>query len=107
MPTKKDILDLYFIDARHKLIDIAAFLDRIDRHEGDADFRAEAMAQAIQAMLKPGDHSRAEAVLLALSDHSSAPIEQAPMQGALGAFQESGDGGQVEGVTPPNTTDQD
>ena len=32
MPSKKELLDLQFIDARHKLIDIAAFLDRIDRH---------------------------------------------------------------------------
>ena len=30
MPNKKDILDLYFMDARYKLIDIAAFLDRLD-----------------------------------------------------------------------------
>ena len=41
MPTKKDILDLYFMDARYKLIDIAAYLDRLDRHDGDADFRQE------------------------------------------------------------------
>ena len=88
MPTKKDILDLYFIDARHKLIDIAAFLDRVDRHQGDEDFRIEAMSGAIQAMLNPGDNSRAEAVLHAMSDHSTAPIRTAPMQGALGAFQE-------------------
>ena len=86
MPTKKDMLDLYFIEARHKLIDIAAFLDRVDRHEGESDFRLEAMGEAVQAMLNPGDHSRAEAVLLSLSDHSSQPIETAPMQGAAGAF---------------------
>lgn len=85
MPTKTDILDLYFIDARHKLIDIAAFLDRVDRHDGDTDFRVEAMQKAIDAMLAPGDNSRAEAVLLALSDPSIDPIPQAPMQGALGA----------------------
>ena len=34
MPSKKELLDLQFIDARHKLIDVAAFLDRIDRHPG-------------------------------------------------------------------------
>lgn len=85
MPTKKDILDLYFVDARHKLIDIAAFLDRVERHPGEPDFRWQAMQQAIEAMLKPGSSSRAEAILLALSDHSKAPIEKAPMQGALGA----------------------
>jgi len=92
MPQKKDILDLYFIENRHKLIDIAAFLDRVDRHENDdnsSDFRVEAFTQAIEAMLAPdtipGAKSRAEAVLLALSDHSETPIKSAPMQGALGA----------------------
>ena len=85
MPKKKDILDLYFIDARHKLIDIAAFLDRVDRHDGDTDFRQEEFLKAINAMLAPGDHPRAEAVLLSFSDPSTAPIAKSPMQGAVGA----------------------
>lgn len=87
MPNKKDILDLYFIDARHKLIDIAAFLDRVDRHDGDTDFRQDAFLQAIDAMLNPGDTPRAEAVLNALSDLTPDPIEKSPMQGAMGAYQ--------------------
>lgn len=81
---KKDILDLYFIDARHKLIDIAAFLDRVDRHPGESDFRQDAFLQAIHAMLTPGDTPRAEAVLLSFSDPTTTPIEKAPMQGAMG-----------------------
>jgi hypothetical protein len=85
MLTKKELLDLYFIDARHKLIDIAAFLDRIDRHAGDPDFRLAAMYQAIETLLDPGDTPRAEAVLKSFSDHSTEPISKAPMQGALGA----------------------
>ncbi|MBK1790018.1 hypothetical protein [Persicirhabdus sediminis] len=85
MPSKNEILDLYFMDNRHKLIDIAAFLDRLDRHDGDADFRHPAFLQALQAMLAPGDQSRAEAVLNALSDHSTEPIDKATIQGAVGA----------------------
>ena len=27
--TRQQVLDLYFLDARHKLIEIAAFLDRV------------------------------------------------------------------------------
>jgi len=91
MPKKKDILDLYFIENRHKLLDIAAFLDRVDRHEGEPDFRLDAMYQAIDAVIHPenipGASTRAEAVLLALSDHTEAPIPVAPMQGALGAIE--------------------
>ena len=85
MPTKKDILDLYFMDARHKLIDIAAYLDRIDRHEGETDYRHDGFHDALQAMLSPGDKQRAQAVLEALSDHSTDPIPKATIQGAFGA----------------------
>lgn len=85
MPSKQDILDLYFMDARSKLIDIAAFLDRVDRHEGAADFRHEGFHQALDAMLHPGDKPRARAVLEALSDHSEKPLAKATEQGAAGA----------------------
>ena len=33
MPTKQELLDLQFIEIRHKLIEVGAFLDRIERHE--------------------------------------------------------------------------
>ena len=36
--SRKKVLDLYFMDARHKLIDLAAFLDRLDRAEGKVIF---------------------------------------------------------------------
>ena len=38
------------MDARFKLLEIASFLDRVDRHEGDADFRHPAFATALAAM---------------------------------------------------------
>ena len=85
MPNKEDILDLYFMDARCKLIDIAAFLDRLDRHEGNTDFRYEGFNQALHAMQNPGAVPRAQAVLEALSDHSEEPIPKATIQGAFGA----------------------
>ncbi len=85
MPSKKDILDLYFMDSRYKLIDIAAFLDRMDRHEGEPDFRHHGFQKALEAMLQPGNKPRAQAVLEALSDHSEKPIPKATIQGAFGA----------------------
>ena len=45
--TRQKVLDQYFMDARHKLIDVAAFLDRVERAEGDADFRLDAFRDAI------------------------------------------------------------
>ncbi len=86
MPSKKDILDLHFMDARCKLIDLAAFLDRVERHSGDADFRFDALKNALPILLsnRPG---RAKAVLEALSDHSTEPAEKAAIQFAYGAPQ--------------------
>lgn len=84
MPSKKELLDLQFIDIRHKLIDIAAFLDRIDRHPGDDDFRFEALKNALPILLS--DRSdRARGVLESFSDHSTALPQTAPFQGATGA----------------------
>ncbi|MDC0088001.1 hypothetical protein OAI07_00505 [Akkermansiaceae bacterium] len=87
MPSKKDILDLYFIDARHRLIDVAAFLDRVDRHAGETDYRTDAFQHAIEALLNHGDKSRAQAVLEAFSDHSETPLDHASTQSASGASQ--------------------
>ena len=88
MPSKTDILDLYFMDARYKLIDIAAFLDRLDRHEGESDSRHSGFLKAMEAMLNPGDQPRAKAVLESLSDHSTEPVESSTIQFAYGAPQD-------------------
>ena len=84
MPSKKELLDLQFIDARHKLIDLAAFLDRIDRHEGEEDYRFTAFKNALPILLTDRP-DRARAVLESFSDHSTAVSESAPFQGAFGA----------------------
>ena len=83
--TRQQVLDLYFMDARCKLIEIAAFLDRVDRGTGDGDFRLDAFRQAM-AHLAAGEAGRAEAVLRSLSDPTEAPIEKAPGKGAVGAW---------------------
>jgi len=85
MPSKQDILDLYFMDARCKLIDIAAFLDRMDRFDDEPDYRFDGFHEALAAMLEPGEQSRAQAVLNTLSDQSKEPIPKAIIQGAFGA----------------------
>jgi hypothetical protein len=84
MPSKKELLDLQFIEMRHKLIDLAAFLDRIDRHAGGEDYRLAALKKALPILLteKP---DRARAVLEALSDQTPEIAQTAPFQGAFGA----------------------
>jgi hypothetical protein len=84
MPSKQDLLDLQFIEARHKLIDLAAFLDRIQRHPGPPDFRFEAMKNALPILLE-NRPDRASAILESFSDPSIDPIPKATIQGACGA----------------------
>ena len=90
MPTKKDILDLHFMDARCKLIDLAAFLDRVERHPGETDFRFDGLKKALPILLSDRP-DRAKAVLESLSDHSTEPAEKASFQGAFGAPQSGTD----------------
>lgn len=83
--TRQQVLDLYFMDARCKLIELAAFLDRVDRGTGEPDFRLEAFREAMKH-LADGEPKRAEAVLLAFSDPTVEPIAKAPGKGAVGAW---------------------
>ena len=84
--TQREVLDLYFMEARAKLIDLAAFLDRVDRADGEPDFRLEAFRAALKELHKNAPE-RAKQVLLAFSDPTSDPIPVAPCKGAIGAWQ--------------------
>jgi hypothetical protein len=90
MTTKQDLLDHQFIEARHKLLDLAAFLDRIDRHPGEDDYRYAAMLRTLPILLQ-NRPDRTKAILEALSDSSTEPISQVSFQGAFGAPIQSGD----------------
>jgi hypothetical protein len=83
--TKAQVLDLYFMDARSKLIDLAAFMDRVQRADGGGDFRLSALRTALNALQceKP---ERAKSVLLSLSDPTSEPIPTATTKAACGAY---------------------
>ena len=78
------LVDLQFIDARSRLIDLAAFLDRMDRHGQADDYRIVALKRAMQEVIKD-EPGRARRVLESLSDHSVEPIPAATVQGAFGA----------------------
>ena len=82
--TRKELLDLYFMDARHKLVDLAAFLDRLERSPGEDDFRLTAFREALAALSGPAP-GKAEEVLLVFSDRTGDPVESAPVRSACGA----------------------
>ena len=83
--TRQQVLDLYFMENRAKLIDLAAFLDRVDRSGGEADFRLGAFKEAMRH-LADNKPERAKNVLLSLSDPTTEPIQKAQGKGAVGAW---------------------
>jgi hypothetical protein len=82
--TRQQILDLYFLDARHKLIEIAAFLDRVERADGKDDFRLKSFRTALKN-LNGTQKNKAKKVLLAFSDKTTKPVAKAEGKGACGA----------------------
>lgn|SRR5262245_8507764 len=88
--SRSQAIDLYFMEHRAKLIDIAAFLDRVDRAPEASgakseDFRMRAFHDALN-ILSDGRPHRARRVLELFSDPTLEPIPKAPMKGALGAY---------------------
>lgn len=72
------------MDARIKLIDIAAFLDRIERHGQEGDYRVTALKEAFEELGSSGP-GRAARILNRLSDQTEEAIPAATIQGAFGA----------------------
>ncbi len=83
--TRQQILDLYFLDARHKLIELAAFLDRAERSNGKDDFRLKAFRTALKE-LSSGKKQKAKRVQLVFSDKTTKPVVKAKGVGANGAW---------------------
>jgi len=85
------VLDQYFLHNRAGLLDLAAFLDRIDRTQ-DADSarsdpRYAALIKALETVLSGADGQRARAAQLCFSDPSTEPLESAAgLKGAHGAW---------------------
>ena len=95
--SRRAVVDRYFLEHRAKVLDVAAFLDRVDRADDDLegdDFRLRSLRAAI-ALLLDGDDQRTRRVLDLMSDPSTEPIAKAPMKGASGAW--DGFEGDVEG----------
>lgn len=90
--SRPQVVDTYFMQHRGKLLDLAAFLDRVDRAAtptgSPEDFRIAAFRRAA-AVLTDGRPDRARRILELLSDPSAEPIPAAGTKGASGAPQPS------------------
>ena len=81
-----EVVDEYFIENRTRLLEIAAFLDRVDRIDaaaGARDFRMRVFAEAIAALAGTDRVLRIQALL---SDPTVAPLERLDRKSAIGAF---------------------
>ncbi|MEY4827559.1 MAG: hypothetical protein RLZZ288_1110 [Planctomycetota bacterium] len=82
---RTQVVDAYFMEHRARILDLAAFLDRVDRAgPGADDFRMQAFRAAV-SILGDGKPERARRVLELLSDPGTEPIAKAGMKGATGA----------------------
>jgi hypothetical protein len=99
--TRQQVLDLYFMDARAKLLDLAAFMDRVDRAEGEEDFRMKTFRQTLAVL--DAKKNRAEKVLLSLSDPTKEPIPTATTKAASGAYPGTGTTGLSPGSNRSKT----
>lgn len=87
--TAKEMLELYFVENRARLMDLASFLDRIDRYrepeEARRDFRYRALQKALAVLLESGQ-GRAAKIQGIFSDPTTEPIENAVGLKAYGAW---------------------
>ena len=80
------IVDHGFIPTRARLIEVAAFLDRVERYKAADDFRCAALREAA-ALLVDGKAERARRILEKLSDPTTEPDGASTGKAAVGAWQ--------------------
>jgi hypothetical protein len=86
--TQRELIDEYFMEERVKVIDLAAFLDRLERaREIDAedDFRLRSIRDAL-AVLAGDDANRVQRVQMIFSDPRSELLEELDTKSAKGAY---------------------
>ena len=87
--TASQVLDLYFIENRSRVLDIASFLDRIDRYpdaqEARADYRYQAFVKTLRLLVEAPD-ARTKTIQVSLSDPTTEPLDSAVGLKAWGAW---------------------
>lgn len=86
--TPTELVDEYFIENRNRLLEIAAFLDRVDRIDpavAGRDYRMRAFSEAL-AVLGAGTGDRVATIHTLLSDPTVEPKPALDRKGALGAY---------------------
>ena len=90
------LVDEYFIENRNRILEIAAFLDRIDRADPSvaaSDFRMQVLQEAVVA-LSGAAPNRLTHIQMLLSDPTTEPLPALDRKGAVGAYDRARQGGQ-------------
>jgi hypothetical protein len=84
--TAVQLVDEYFIENRNRVLELAAYLDRLDRAGGaGGDFRVRALHEAVLALTAVSGERVAHIQML-LSDPTSEPRPALDRKGAVGAY---------------------
>ena len=91
--TGRELVDEYFIENRTRLLEIAAYLDRLDRTDTalvDRDYRVRAFRDAIRLLeavpAQDDPQTRVERIQHLLSDPTTEPLEKLDTKSARGAY---------------------
>ena len=83
----REIVDEYFIENRTRLLEVAAFLDRLDGTDpgfAARDFRMQAFTEALESIAAGSD--RVERLLMLFSDPTIDPLGALDRKSAFGAY---------------------
>ena len=86
--SQQQLIDEYFMETRAKILDIAAFLDRLDRSTNPNaanDFRIVAMRDALSALMS-NEMGRVLAIQMIFSDPTTELRPELDRKSAYGAF---------------------
>lgn len=82
------LIDEYFVETRNRVMEIAAFLDRLERadptHQA-RDFRTRALTDALANLASPSS-THVEDIAMLLSDPTTEPLPALDQKSAKGAY---------------------
>lgn len=90
--TSKEILDIYFLENRARLLEIASFLDRIERSRDQEfvnDYRYKGFMKGLEIIINGNKKEKIKSIQLILSDLSTEPIDSAIGLKAHGAWEKA------------------
>lgn len=86
--TQRELIDRYFMEHRVQILDLAGFLDRLERAselDAEDDFRMRSVREAI-AVLDDGEGDRVRRVQMVFSDPDTTLLASPDRKSALGAY---------------------